>query len=75
MSACIEVRDLVKTFTFPVKNPASSWWKNFMRPDRKTIRAVDGISFTVERGRRLPVSVQMEQEVYDDQGSYRYFDA
>lgn len=50
MPACINVRDLVKTFTFPVKSPTRSWWKNFTHPETKTIRAVDGISFTVERG-------------------------
>lgn len=50
MSSCIEVRGLEKSFTFPVKNPTSSWWNNLWRPDTKTIRAVDGISFAVERG-------------------------
>ena len=53
MSACIEVRDLVKTFTFPVKQPGSSWWKNLVHPETKTIRAVDAISFTVGHGETI----------------------
>lgn len=53
MPACIEVRHLVKTFTFPVKQPNTSWWKNLVRPEVKTIRAVDDISFTVERGETI----------------------
>lgn len=50
MSACIEVQDLVKTFAFPIKSTSQSWWKNLINPESKTIRAVDGISFTVARG-------------------------
>lgn len=53
MSLCIDVRDLVKAFTFPVKSSQLSWWGNLFHPEKKTIRAVDGISFTVKRGETI----------------------
>ncbi len=50
MSKAIEITELRKIFTFPVKNPAYGIWKNFFHPDFQKIVAVDSISLTVERG-------------------------
>lgn len=43
----------MKSFTFPVKQPGSSWAKNLFHPDQKTIRAVDAISFEVAKGETI----------------------
>lgn len=53
MAEHIVVSDLTKTFKTPVKNPAYSTWRNFMRPDVVTKHAVDHISFSVNRGERV----------------------
>ena len=44
---------VVKSFSTIVRNPAYSGWRNFWRPDRKTIVAVDHVALTVKRGERL----------------------
>jgi ABC-2 type transport system ATP-binding protein len=49
-SPSISVSDLSKRFYFPVKNPSHSWLKNLIKPDKKEIVAVDGISFNVNPG-------------------------
>ncbi|MBI5135570.1 ABC transporter ATP-binding protein [Candidatus Uhrbacteria bacterium] len=50
MPNAIELQNLRKIFTFSVKNPRYSIWKNFFNPDRQEIVAVDSISLAVERG-------------------------
>lgn len=52
-SNSIIVSNLPKTFSFPVKNPAAGWIKNLFNPERKEIKAVDNISFKVEKGERV----------------------
>lgn len=49
----IVLDDVVKSFSTTVRNPAYGAWRNFWRPDRKVVHAVDRISLTVERGERL----------------------
>lgn len=53
MPAHIEVRNLMKTFRTPVKNGEYGAWRNFWKPDVVEKRAVDDVSFTVERGERV----------------------
>ena len=49
----LSVQNLVKSFSFPVKKPGQSFWRNLLRPEQKTIVAVDNISFSVEPGERV----------------------
>ena len=49
----IKVRNLTKKFTFAVKNREQGFWKNLVNPERKTITAVGGISFSVHQGEIL----------------------
>lgn len=49
----ITISHLSKTFSFPVKNPSSSWIKNLVAPEKKEILAVKNISFNVKKGERL----------------------
>ncbi len=49
----IVLENVVKSFSTIVRNSSYGAWRNFLRPDRKTIHAVDHISLTVERGERL----------------------
>ncbi len=49
----IVVSNLTKSFSFPVKNVSSSFFKNLFSPEIKGIRAVDDISFTVKTGERI----------------------
>ncbi len=49
----ITVTHLTKKFTFPIKNEASGFLKNLLRPDIKEVVAVDDISFTVGAGERI----------------------
>lgn len=53
MAKHIVLDDVVKSFSTIVRNPSYGAWRNFWRPDRKIIHAVDHISLTVERGERL----------------------
>jgi len=46
----ILVSHLSKHFSFPVKDPSSGWAKNLFAPEKKEIKAVDAISFTVQEG-------------------------
>ncbi len=49
----IVAKNLTKKFTFPVKNEASGFLKNLLRPDIKEVTAVDNVSFTVGAGERI----------------------
>ncbi|MEK7632620.1 MAG: ATP-binding cassette domain-containing protein [Patescibacteria group bacterium] len=49
----IVLENVSKSFSTIIRNPAYGAWKNFWRPDKKIIHAVDNISLTVERGERL----------------------
>lgn len=49
----IEVKNLTKSFNFPVKNKDTGWFKNLLYPTRQEIRAVDNISFTANKGERV----------------------
>ncbi len=53
MESIIIVKNLSKTFQFAVKNPSHGFVRNFLNPERKTITAVDGISFCVQKGESL----------------------
>jgi len=53
MPPLIEVKNLKKVFQFSVKNPDHGFLKNLFNPDKKTITAVDDISFDVEKGESL----------------------
>ena len=53
MSRVIQVKDLVKTFEYTVKKPHQSWFKNLVSPEKKSIQAVDHVSFEVEKGETL----------------------
>lgn len=49
----LSVKNLNKTFQFPVKNQNKSFFSNLFFPENKTIVAVDSISFEVKKGERL----------------------
>lgn len=49
----IIVRDLRKVFTTMVRRPERGFFANLLRPESKTIIAVDDISFSIERGERV----------------------
>lgn len=49
----ISVKNLLKDFTFPVKNPKVGWIKNLFYPEIRNITAVSNISFEVKRGERI----------------------
>ncbi|MEI6659945.1 MAG: ATP-binding cassette domain-containing protein [bacterium] len=49
----IIVKNLTKKFSFPLKDPSSSWIKNIIAPKNKEIVAVDEISFSIKRGERV----------------------
>jgi ABC-2 type transport system ATP-binding protein len=49
----IVIKNLSKTFSFPVKNPANGWIKNLLRPERREVKAVDDLSFSVRAGERV----------------------
>ena len=49
----ITVSNLSKKFSFPVKDPSVGWVKNLFAPEKKEVRAVDDISFSVKRGERI----------------------
>lgn len=49
----IRVSNLTKTFSFPVKDPARGWVKNLFFPKKRTITAVDDVSFSVSAGERI----------------------
>jgi ABC-2 type transport system ATP-binding protein len=48
--AHINVQHLTKTFTTAVKNPDYGVLRNFWYPDKKTVQAVDDVSFSVKKG-------------------------
>lgn len=49
----IVIKNLSKTFSFPVKNPANGWLKNLLSPERREVTAVRNISFSVRSGERV----------------------
>lgn len=49
----ITVQNLTKEFTFTVKSTEGGWWRNWVKPERKTITAVNNVSFTVKEGEIL----------------------
>lgn len=53
MDPIIIVKKLTKQFQFAVKNPERGFVRNLFNPERKTITAVDGISFSVQKGEAL----------------------
>lgn len=53
MSKSIEIKNLSKKFTFPVKKDSSGWLKNLFSPEIREVVAVDNISFSVAKGERI----------------------
>lgn len=49
----IEVKNLSKSFTFPVKKQGAGFFKNLIAPEIRTVNAVDDISFSVQEGERI----------------------
>jgi ABC-2 type transport system ATP-binding protein len=49
----IEVKNLSKSFTFPVRTDGRGFWANLVNPEKKTVDAVKGISFAVKKGERI----------------------
>lgn len=49
----IVVKNLSKTFSFPVKNTEVGWVRNLFSPTMREITAVDKVSFSVEAGERI----------------------
>ena len=49
----LEVSNLTKKFSFSVKNPNATWFKNLFWPDKKEIIAVNNISFSLKIGERV----------------------
>lgn len=50
MPPAISVKNLIKTFQFPLKNPSYGLFRNFFNPDKKIVTAVDDVSFKVGAG-------------------------
>lgn len=50
MSKAVEVKNLTKVFTFPLKDPEKGFWRNLFSPEVKSVTAVDDISFSIEEG-------------------------
>jgi len=48
MAKVVDVKNLFKSFTFPVKSAHKNFIQNLFTPDKRTVQAVDGISFSVE---------------------------
>lgn len=53
MDKVVEVENLTKTFTFSVKNPDKGFLANLFAPSKKSITAVNDISFSIEEGETL----------------------
>lgn len=53
MDKVIEIKNLTKTFTFSIKNPQKGFLGNLFSPSKKSITAVDDISFSIEEGETL----------------------
>lgn len=49
----VEVNNLSKMFTFSVKNPKKGFLANLFSPSKKSITAVDDLSFSIEEGETL----------------------
>ncbi len=52
-NTAIEVINLSKKFSFPVKEKGSGWLKNLLAPGKKEIMAVDDISFSINKGEKV----------------------
>lgn len=53
MKPIIQVKNLTKEFTFPVKKASVGWVKNFIKPQKRTVVAVNDVSFSVGSGERI----------------------
>lgn len=53
MDKVVEVKNLTKIFTFSVKNPEKGFLANLFSPSKRSITAVDDISFSIEEGETL----------------------
>ncbi len=49
----IVVSNLTKEFTFSVKKEGRGFFKNLFNPEKKTVKAVNDISFSVAKGERI----------------------
>jgi ABC-2 type transport system ATP-binding protein len=49
----IIVSNLTKKFSYLARNTSKSWIKNLFSPERKEIKAVDNISFSIKKGERV----------------------
>ncbi len=49
----VVVKNLSKNFTFPIKDKSLGWVRNILSPKKRTVNAVDRISFTIGRGERV----------------------
>ncbi|MEK7570944.1 MAG: ATP-binding cassette domain-containing protein [Patescibacteria group bacterium] len=49
----VVVQQLTKQFTFPIKNSKKGFWSNLFAPAKKTVNAVNTISFIVEPGEKI----------------------
>jgi ABC-2 type transport system ATP-binding protein len=49
----VAVHGLTKTFRVYKKDPEASAWRNFWRPERTEVTAVQDVTFSVERGERV----------------------
>lgn len=52
-SDSVIIKNLSKSFSFPVKDPFKGWLKNLFNPENKKIVAVDNISFSIKKGERV----------------------
>src|SRR4051812_18940897 len=50
MPKAVQVANLTKIFTFPVKDPDKGFLKNLFAPEQRSITAVDDISLSIEGG-------------------------
>lgn len=53
MDKIVEINNLSKIFTFPVKDPQKGFFTNLFSPTTKSITAIDNISLSIEEGETL----------------------
>ena len=53
MASIITAHNLSKVFTFPVKKEKRRWVANLLAPQKKTVHAVKGVSFSVAPGESI----------------------
>lgn len=49
----ISVSNLTKSFTFSIKKEGAGFFRNLIKPEMKTVNAVESITFSVEEGERI----------------------